>query len=200
MKKLLSIAAAGTFAVLASATAFGAGDIEAGKAKSQACVACHGADGNSISPQFPKIAGQVPGYIATQLAAFKSGERVNGIMAGMVAGLSEQDMADLDAYYASLETKPGEAKDETLAKQGERLYRGGNKDMNIPACMSCHGPSGHGIPPKFPRVSGQYAEYTTAQLLAFKSGARKNDIMNPIAFRMSEQQIKAVAEYMLGVH
>jgi cytochrome c553 len=174
------------------------GDAEAGKQKSATCVACHGADGNSPIDQFPKIAGQVPGYIAAQLASFKSGERENPIMAGMVGALSEQDMADLDAYYASQTISVGSisADQEESARAGEAIYRGGIAEYSVPACMSCHGPSGSGIPPNFPRVSGQHAAATEAQLLAFKSGQRKSPIMNPIAFPLSEEQIKQLALYI----
>ena len=174
------------------------GDAEAGKQKSATCAACHGADGNSAVDQFPKIAGQVPGYIAAQLASFKSGERENPIMAGMVGALSEQDMADLDAYYASqvVSTVSISADQEESARAGEAIYRGGIAEYSVPACMSCHGPTGSGIPPNFPRLSGQHAAATEAQLLAFKSGQRKSPIMNPIAFPLSEEQIKQLALYI----
>jgi cytochrome c553 len=174
------------------------GDAEAGKQKSATCTACHGVDGNSPVDQFPKIAGQVPGYIAAQLASFKSGERENPIMAGMVGALSEQDMADLDAYYASQPISVGSisADQEEFARAGEAIYRGGIAEYSVPACMSCHGPSGSGIPPNFPRLSGQHAAATEAQLLAFKSGMRKSPIMNPIAFPLSEEQIKQLSLYI----
>ena len=178
------------------------GDVEAGKAASATCVACHGADGNSISDQFPKLAGQVPGYIAAQLAKYKSGQRSNPVMAGMVAPLSAEDMANLDAYYASLEGSQGAITpdQEATALAGGKIYRGGYQPYNIPACMGCHGPSGLGIPPAFPRLSGQYAAYIEAQLLAFKSGDLKNPIMNPIAFPLSAQQIKELALYISALH
>lgn len=179
-----------------------AGDVGAGKAASVTCVACHGANGNSISDQFPNLAGQVPGYIAAQLAKFKSGERQNAIMAGMVVALSDKDMADLDAYYGSLEANKGAItpaqKDAALA--GGKVYRGGYKPYNIAACMGCHGPSGHGIPPAFPRLAGQHASYIEAQLQAFKSGARSSPIMNPIAFPLSDQQIKELALYISALY
>lgn len=182
-------------------TAQGAGDAEAGKSKSGTCVACHGPDGKGIGPEFPNLAGQVPGYIAKSLAEFKQGEkRNNPIMSGMVANLSEQDMQDLDAYYSSLTPIGGalsEAdQDGPEVKAGERLYRGGFAERSISSCISCHGPGGHGIPTRFPRVAGQKVEYLEAQLRAFKSGQRINDIMNQIAFLLSEQQIKDVSKYM----
>ena len=179
-----------------------AGDAATGKAKANVCVACHGADGNSINPEWPKLAGQLPAYIVTQLQGFKQGLRQNPLMAPIAQALSEQDMLDLAAYFASQELKLTGATDAALAKQGERLYRGGNTQSQIAACMGCHGPAGHGIPPRFPRLSGQHAAYTKQQLLAFKAGKRisDGDIMTNIAFRMSEQEIDAVAEYISGLH
>jgi len=182
--------------------ALAAGDKEAGKAKSQACAACHGADGNSLNPEWPSLAGQVSGYITKQLTDFKAGARVNPIMQGIVASLSPQDMSDLDAYFSDLPRKKGEAKgDKDLLALGEHLYRGGNAKTGVSACMSCHGPSGDGIPPRFPSVSGQLPGYTKKQLLDFKRGVRANDaeIMTRIAFRMSEQEIEAVSQYMFGL-
>lgn len=188
------------FAGLAYATT---GDAEKGKGKSAVCAACHGADGNGMSgaPLNPRLADQVPGYIATQLKAFKDGRRKDPIMAGMVAALSDEDMADLDAYYASLPV--GEIgikkEDEAQALEGEKIYRGGFREMNISACMSCHGPSGAGIPVQYPRVSGQNAAYTEKQLHAFKDGSRKHDMMNSIAFLLSNDQIKQLSIYMQGL-
>ncbi len=178
-----------------------AGDAEAGKAKSAVCIACHGADGNSINPEWPSLAGQVPEYLVKQLQDFKSGARKNALMVGMVAPLSEQDMEDLAAYYASQTLKVSAPADRKRAQEGQRLYRGGNAKTLVSACMSCHGPSGRGIPPRFPRVSGQHAVYSESQLLAFKAGKRSNDneTMTRIAFRMSESEIKAVAHYMSGL-
>ncbi len=174
------------------------GNPEAGKQKSATCVACHGQAGISPSPDFPHIAGQVPGYIAEQLAKFKSGEREDPIMLGMTANLSEQDMRDIDAYYAAQDAHIGsitpEQQEQALA--GRQIYRGGYEPYQIAACMGCHGPSGHGIPPTFPRVSGQYASYLEHELRAFKSGSRKSPIMNPIAFALSEEQITQLALYM----
>ncbi|MBI3574125.1 MAG: c-type cytochrome [Gammaproteobacteria bacterium] len=174
-----------------------------GQAKAAACAGCHGADGNGgADPVWPRLAGQDADYIAKQLADFKSGARKDPIMAGMAAPLSAQDMRDIGAHYASLKPKAGAAKSAELAKLGEKLYRGGNAKTGVSACMSCHGPSGHGIPPRYPRVSAQSTAYTEKQMLAFKSGARANDgdIMTRIAFRMSEHEIKAVADYMTGLH
>ena len=173
-------------------------DAEAGKAKAGTCVACHNSDGNSPLEQFPKIAGQVPGYIADQLARFKSGERPGTVMMGMVAALSEQDMADMDAWYSSQTMTVGAVSpdQEEDARAGEAIYRGGIAEFNVPSCMGCHGPSGSGIPPAYPRLGGQYAVYIEAELKAFKSGAREHPIMQPIAFVLSDQQIRQLALYL----
>ena len=179
------------------------GNVEEGKEKAQLCVACHGVDGNGgADPSWPKLAGQHQEYLVKQLANFKSGARQNPLMTGMVAGLNEADMRNLAAYYASLSTKPSSAADAVQAQQGEKIYRGGNAKTGVSACMSCHGPTGHGIPPHFPRVSGQSPAYAEKQLLAFKSGERSSysEMMTRIAFRMSEAEIKAVSQYMAGLH
>ena len=180
------------------------GNAAAGKAKSGMCAGCHGADGNGVAamPAYPKLAGQWAGYLAAQLAAFKSGARKDPVMQGMAAGLSDDDIKNLAAYYAEQKPAVAAATSKVMAEQGERLYRGGNAKMNIPACMSCHGPSGLGIPPSFPRVSYQNAAYMQKQLMAYKSGQRtgRNAIMSTIAFRMSEQQIETVSQYMAGLH
>jgi cytochrome c553 len=161
-------------------------------------------DGISLIPNYPNLAGQVPGYIADQLALFKSGERSSPEMIGQVVLLEEQDMADLDAYYASLKPKASSiaAEDEALALEGERIYRGGFADRDIAACMSCHGPSGHGIPRRYPRVSAQQREYLKQQLLTFKKADRTGymDIMSDVAFSLSEDQIEALAVYMSGLN
>ncbi len=204
MKNMLSVATAMSLWLVMIAPAQAAnGNVAAGQAKAAVCAGCHGADGNGgADPLWPKLAGQDPAYIAKQLADFKSGARKDPIMAGMAAPLSAADMKNIGAYYASLKPRPGAARDAQLAKQGEKVYRGGDAKMGVSACMSCHGPSGHGIPPRFPKVSGQNAAYTRKQMLAFKSGSRANDgeTMTRIAFRMSEQEIKAVSEYMAGLH
>ncbi len=168
------------------------------EAKLAACAACHGMDGNSVIPQNPKLAGQVHGFIADQLAKFKSGERDNAIMAAQVANLTEEDMLAIDAFYEAQQPQLGAISEDMqeLAAEGEKIYRGGEPSMSISACMSCHGPSGDGIPTRFPRVGGQHIEYLEQQLLAYKSGSRASEEMNPIAFRLSEHQIKALAAYM----
>ncbi|MYB35039.1 MAG: cytochrome c [Gammaproteobacteria bacterium] len=174
------------------------GDIESGRTKSAVCVACHGVDGNSPVNQFPKIAGQVPGYVADQLQAYKTGARENAVMLGFVGALSEQDMADLDAYYASrapsIEGVSEEDMEDVLA--GEQLYRAGHAGYDVPACMACHGPDGSGIPPNYPRLGGQHVAYTEMQLHAFKSGARNNAEMQSIAHPLTDKQIRQLALYI----
>ena len=178
------------------------GDAAAGKQKSATCVACHGVDGNNPSDQFPKLAGQVPGYIADQLARFKSQERNDPVMTAMVAALSEQDMRDLDAFYSSQKIEPvaipaNQAED---AFAGKAIYRAGLAEYNVPACMACHGPAGTGIPPQYPSLGGQHAAYIESQLLAFKHGERENAIMQSIAFPLSAQQIRQLALYLSALH
>ena len=204
MKSMLSVVtAACLWLVLVAPVQAANGNVAAGKEKAVVCAGCHGADGNGgADPSWPKLAGQDASYIAKQLSDFKSGARKDPIMTGMAAPLSAADVKNLAAYFASLKGKPGAAGNAELAMQGEKIYRGGNAQTGVSACMSCHGPSGHGIPPRFPKVSGQNAPYTQKQLLAFKAGTRTNDgdIMTRIAFRMSELEIKAVSEYMAGLH
>lgn len=173
----------------------------------QVCAACHAADGNSVLPANPKLAGQFPEYLQKQLmnfkpAAGKKAERDNAVMAGMVANLSDADMRDLAAYYASQKLKPETAKSKDLAAQGQKIYRGGNIAAGVAACAGCHGPDGAGIPSQYPRIAGQYAEYIEAQLKAFKSGSRANDangMMRGVAAKMTDPEIKAVAEYVAGL-
>jgi len=201
MKKLISLAV--LMALAGGAGNVMAANVAAGKAKSAVCAGCHGVDGNNAVPTFPKLAGQDARYLAKQLADFKSGARKDPSMLGMVAGLTQKDMENLGAYYASQKASLGVASgDAATLKKAERLYRGGDAKSGISACMSCHGPSGHGIPPRFPAVSGQHATYAQKQLLDFKAGSRSNDseVMTRIAFRMSEAEIKAVSEYMAGLH
>lgn len=167
------------------------------------CVACHGVDGNSPAPANPKLASQHPDYLNKQLANFKSGERKNPIMMGMVAALTPDDMKNLAAYYGGQKLAPAAAKDKALAAQGEKIYRGGIAAMGVPACSGCHGPAGSGIPAMFPRLAGQHGEYIETQLKTFRNGERANDpgkMMQMVAMKMSDQDIKAVAEYITGLH
>lgn len=180
------------------------GDAGAGKTKSAACAACHGADGNSMSPDFPKLAGQHAGYIAKQLADFKAGSsRSNPIMAGMVAALSEQDMADLGAYFASQHAAMGAA-DASKVAAGQSIYRAGNAATGLPACMACHGAVGGGnAASKFPALAGQHGKYVVAQLKAFAAGQRSNDMgnmMRDVAAKMSDAEMDAAASYIAGLH
>ena len=173
----------------------------------QICIACHASDGNSPLPANPKLAGQFPEYLHKQLANFKpaggkKAERDNAVMAGMVANLSDADMRDVAAFYASQKLKPETAKSRDLAAQGRKLYRGGNLASGVAACAGCHGPDGSGIPSQYPRIAGQYAEYIESQLKAFKAGARANDpngMMRGVAAKMSDPEIRAVAEYVAGL-
>jgi cytochrome c553 len=190
-------------AVFALATPALAGNAAAGKAKAAACAGCHGADGNGGGdPTWPKLSGQHENYLISQLQAFKSGTRKDPMMSPMAAPLSNKDIEDLAAYFSSQEMRVSSARSKELAEKGERIYRGGNAKMGVSACMSCHGPSGHGIPPRFPKVSGQHAPYTEKQLLAFRADKRKSDsdVMTRIAQRMTEAEIKAVSQYMAGLH
>lgn len=166
------------------------------------CVACHAADGNSPSPANPVLAGQHADYIAKQLANFKSGERKSAVMMGMVPTLSAADMKNIGAYFEAQKPTARVAKDPELVKLGQQIYRGGIAAKGVAACTSCHGPNGAGIPAQYPRVAGQYGEYTLAQLQGFRSGERANDpnkMMRTLAARLSDQEIKAVSEYIAGL-
>lgn len=199
----IAVLAAWGTVTLAPAWADMGGNPAKGKTRALACAGCHGVDGNGgANPEWPKLAGQVPEYIVHQLERFKSGKRKNPIMNGMAATLSEQDMKDVAAYFASQKIKLGAAGDAELALKGQRIYRGGITDTGVPACMSCHGPSGHGIPPNFPRLYAQNRAYAQKQLLDFRAGRRvsANNIMPKIAMRLTEAQIKAVSEYLSGLH
>lgn len=166
------------------------------------CAACHAADGNSASPVNPILAAQHADYTVKQLTNFKAGERKNPVMLGMASTLSPQDMKNLGAYFEAQKAKPRAAKNPDLVKAGQKIYRGGIMSKGVAACTSCHGPNGAGVPAQFPRVAGQYAEYTAAQLQAFRVGERANDpnrMMRDIAIKLSDQEIKAVSEYMAGL-
>jgi len=210
MTPALALAAAAVIALPCGAAAQGPSRADAGKGRqiaAQVCVACHAQDGNSPLAANPKLAGQFPEYLHKQLVNFKpqggkKAERENAVMAGMVAALSEDDMRNVAAYYASQKLKPESAKSKELAARGQKLYRGGNLASGVAACAGCHGPDGAGIPGQYPRLSGQFAAYLEAQLVAFRSGARANDpngMMRGVASRMSEAEIKAVAEYASGL-
>ena len=166
------------------------------------CAACHTVDGNSTTPIYPSLAGQHPEYIAKQLTEFKSGARKNAIMAPNVTNLSADDMLNLAAYFAAQQPKPKQAKDSALMAAGQKLYKGGNPGSGVPACASCHGPTGSGIPVQFPRLASQHSTYVLSQLRHFRSGDRTNDggkMMQVIARKMTDQEMKAVAEYINGL-
>ena len=204
----MSACLAAVFAGHALAQGVAKPDAAKGKAiASQLCVACHMADGNSAQPENPKIAGQFADYLYKQLTNFKpqgdtKAARENPIMAGMVANLSDTDMRNLAAYFAGQSLNPAAAEDKDLAALGQAIYRGGNLKTGVAACAGCHGPTGVGIPKQYPRISGQFAQYIEAQLKAFRSGTRANDpngMMRGVAARMTDQEIKAVAQYTAGL-
>ena len=198
----LLLAASSTFAAEGEAKAAAKPDLAKGQATStNVCAACHTNDGSRGSPANPILQGQHPEYLAKQLSEFKSGKRANAIMAGMVATLSDADMTNVAAFYAGKTAKPGFAKNKELVALGEKIYRGGIADRMIPACAGCHNPTGAGIPAQYPRLAGQHADYTEAQLLAFRGGARKNNIpMTGVTAKMNDREIKAVADYVAGLH
>ncbi len=199
--RILLLIAASTLATASLAQA----EAAAGKAKSAVCAACHAADGNSTNPEWPKLAGQHPAYLIKQLQDFKQGRtRSNALMNGMAASLSDEDMANLAAYYAGQTPSAGFVSKEADVKLGERIYRGGNAETGVPACMSCHGPSGAGFPKAgFPALAGQHAKYTATQLEAFRLEKRSNDqqsMMRDITLKMTPKEIAAVAAYINGLY
>jgi len=183
--------------------AFAQGDAAAGKQKSTVCAACHGADGNSSNPQWPSLAQLGGPYIISQLELFKNGERKDPLMSPQAAGLSEQDMKDLAAFYDSQTIKPGGA-DESLVELGEQIWRGGIMARNVPACAACHGPVGDGNPAAgYPRIGGQQAVYLEKALTDFRSGTRTTDpagMMREIAEKLSADEIRAVSSYASGLY
>jgi cytochrome c553 len=175
-------------------------DLAKGEASFAMCVACHAADGNSAIPGNPKLSQQHPEYLIKQLQEYKSGKRANAVMSGMAAGLSPDDMRNIAYWLASKPAKPGFAKDKDTVALGERIYRGGIPDRQIAACASCHSPNGAGMPAQYPRLSGQHADYTAAQLVYFRDGVRKNNLqMTQVAAKMNDREIKAVSDYIAGL-
>lgn len=176
-------------------------DLQKGEASFGAvCAACHGADGNSGTPMYPKLAQQHPEYLVKQLQEFKSDKRNNAIMKGFASMLSDDDMKNVAYWVTAKAAKPGFAKDKELVTLGERIYRGGIADRQVPACAGCHSPNGAGIPAQYPRLSGQHAEYAVTQLTAFRDGVRKNSLqMTQVAAKMNDREIKAVADYIAGL-
>ncbi len=164
------------------------------------CAACHGADGNSGTPANPKLSQQHPEYLVKQLQEFKSGKRNNAVMKGFATALSDDDMKNIAYWVTSKKAKPGFAKDKELVALGERIYRGGIADRQVAACAGCHSPNGVGIPAQYPRLAGQHADYTVAQLTTFRDGSRKNsDQMTQVAAKLNDREIKAVADYIAGL-
>ena len=176
-------------------------DMAQGEAKFTAvCAACHGADGNSGSPANPKLAQQHPEYIVKQLQEFKAGKRLNAIMQPMAGQLTDADMKNIAAWVTANKAKSGYAKDKELVSMGERIYRGGIADRQVAACAGCHSPNGAGIPAQYPRLSGQHADYTAAQLTGFRDGVRKNSPqMTMVAAKLNDREIRAVADYIAGL-
>ena len=203
MKKMILSSTVLMFAMAGAVHA--TGDAEAGKTKAAACGGCHGMDGNSLVPTFPKLAGQGEKYIAKQLAEFKANTtRKNEMMLGMSAALSEEDAADIGAFYAAQKLAGPAPADQDKAAAGKQLYKGGDLTNGIPACQACHGPKGGGIAGSgYPQVGGQYVDYTLAQLKAFRDGARANDdkeLMRSIVKDMTDEQFEALANYIATLH
>ncbi|MDH4416458.1 cytochrome c4 [Acidovorax sp. HMWF029] len=164
------------------------------------CAACHGADGNSAIAANPKLSQQHPEYLVKQLQEFKSGKRNNAVMKGFAAALSDDDMRNISYWLVSKPAKAGFAKDKDLVALGERIYRGGIADRNIAACAGCHSPNGAGIPAQYPRLAGQHADYTAAQLNMFRDGSRANSVqMTQVAAKLNDKEIKAVSDYIAGL-
>lgn len=220
MKKLFVAAALSLGLVsLSQASTMPKGDTAAGEAKAASCGACHGADGNSMAPTFPRLAGQGERYLYKQLQDFKAGRRLNPTMQGMAFGLQDQDMADIAAFYAKQTSGTGMAKAD-LAKKGEKLYRGGNPASGLAACAGCHNPAGKGVASAgFPRLGGQHADYVKAQLQAFRAAGRNDTVADPalkrandaakpgelgpmqmVAAKLSDAEIEALSSFISGLH
>jgi cytochrome c553 len=207
MKLVVTLAAAlvatSAFANAPAAAPASKGDPKAAESiVNQVCAGCHAVDGNSAVAANPKLAGLTAEYINKQLNNFKSGERKNPVMGGIVASLSPQDMLNLAAYFSAQQAKPGTSKDQELALVGQKIYRGGVQGAGVPACASCHGPQGKGIPTQFPRLAGQHSDYIYTQLNDFRIGTRANDaakMMRSIAQKMTDADMKAVAAYIQGL-
>jgi len=213
LKSILSLAAFALAATAVSAEeakpAVYKGDAARGQPLASAvCGACHGPDGNSPTSANPKLAGQHPAYLYKQMKNFQVGpdgksERVNAIMNGMIAPYTDEQLKDFAAYFAEQKQVGGEMKQRDALELGKRLYRGGDASKGLPACAACHGPTGSGIPAQYPRIAGQFAEYTEAQLKAFRISERANDpnkMMQMVAERMTDAEIRAVADYIAGLH
>lgn len=207
MKKQLAFVA---LLLSASVSAYEAGDPEIGKSKSMVCAACHGADGNSVIPANPRLAGQHERYLYKQLVEFKQAAKSGGeegrnnmVMNGIASGLSDDDMRHLAAYFAS-QTPAKDSAPEDVVEAGQALYRAGDQERNIAACIACHGPTGNGVGlAGFPDISGNHPEYTAAQLKMFRSGERHNDLngmMRGVAAKLTDEDIRVLSEYLAGLH
>lgn len=203
MKKIVFVLASALLGSFVPSLVLAQGDAAAGQAKSALCSTCHGADGNSELSINPKLAGQSANYIVKQLMDYKSGARANATMAAMVGSLSPQDMQDIAAWYSSQQVTLAGADAETL-ELGQRIYRGGNKELGVAACAACHSPTGSGNEPAgFPSLSGQHVDYTLAQLKSFRSGARANDsssMMRSVVERLTDKELEALASYVSGLN
>jgi cytochrome c553 len=210
MKRALALAALTLSWCMQTAVAADLPKADAAKGQAivtKVCAACHAADGNSVIPVNPKLAGQIPEYLHKQLSNFKAGangkaERPNPVMAGFAATLSAEDVNNVVAYFSSQKAKPGTAKSKDTLTLGQKLWRGGDVARGLPACASCHGATGAGLPVQYPRLAGQHAEYLEAQLKAFRAGERANDAgkaMRTVALKMTDAEIKAVADYAAGL-
>ncbi|MDB4042415.1 cytochrome c4 [Methylophilaceae bacterium] len=176
--------------------------LSAKKIVNNLCIACHAIDGNSSISMNPKLAGQHSAYITKQLMNFKNGTRENAVMAGMVASLTEDDMKNLGLYFSMQSLKLSSAKTNGKGSLGEKIYRGGLSDKGVPACASCHGPAGHGVPDVYPRLNGQHSEYSLSQLNLFRLEKRSNDegmMMRTIAQKLTEKEMQAVSDYIQGL-
>lgn len=196
-----SLAAAASAATAAGVPPAGKVDLARGQQiATSVCMACHTVDGSRGAATNPILAGQHGDYLVKQLREFKSGARANAIMQGFASQLSDDDMRNVAAFYASKAPVPGDARDKDLVRLGERIWRGGIADRQVPACAGCHAPNGAGIPAQYPRLAGQHAEYTAAQLIAYRDGGRKNNAqMVGVAAKMNDREIKAVSDYIAGL-
>jgi hypothetical protein len=183
--------------IAAGEALYSAGDATRGVV---ACITCHGPKGQSAAGTWPKLAAQHPAYVARQLKNYKEGVRVNAIMMGMAAALTDQDMQNIAAYLAQQQPSLGVAQNKDTIELGKSIYNGGIVAKNVPACAGCHSPNGAGIPAQYPRQGGQWAEYSNTQLMLFREGTRKNVQMTTIATKLSDVEMKAVADYMAGLH
>lgn len=196
-----ALAAAVFSSVAGEVAALAKPDLAKGEASfAGVCAACHAPDGNSLIPANPKLAQQHPEYLIKQLAEFKAGKRENAVMNGMAAALSDDDMRNIAHWLGGKKAAPGAAKEKDLVLLGEKIYRGGIADRQVPACAGCHSPNGAGIPAQYPRLGGQHADYSAAQLVAFRDGVRKNSLqMTQVAAKLNDREIKAVSDYIAGL-